>query len=241
MKTWATPNGVKVTRLLMGRSNIFLVSNDRFTMAVDTSIGFERRMALGRVRKALEGRKLDALLLTHTHFDHAGNTAAYRRTFGCSVMVHESEADFLKAGYSPVPDGSVPVTRILNRLDKHKIKFLVRTEPAVPDILIGSELDLNPEGIPVRIIHTPGHSCGSVAAVVDESIVITGDSIVHVFSRKIFPPFCDDVPALLKSWEALLATSCNLFLPSHGREVTRELFESSFLARTGKQKDDRDR
>jgi hydroxyacylglutathione hydrolase len=151
-------------------------------------------------------------------------------------MVHESEAGFLSTGYSPVPDGAVPATRFLNKLDKHKIRFIVGTRPVEPDVLIGEEMDLGAFGIPVMLRHTPGHSPGSVSVVVDDDLAIVGDNMVNVMMARIFPPFCDDVPALLRSWEKLLGTGCRLFLPSHGREIPRNLLERSFLTQTKKWK-----
>jgi glyoxylase-like metal-dependent hydrolase (beta-lactamase superfamily II) len=184
----------------------------------------------------LAGQPLSAIVLTHTHFDHAGNAAELNKIFGCRLMVHGSEAGFLRAGYSPVPNGAVPATRFLNKLDKHKISFLVGTKPVEPDVLIGEEMDLGTFGIPVVLKHTPGHSPGSVSLVVDNDVAVVGDNMVNVMPGKIFPPFCDNVPDMFESWKKLLGTGCRIFLPSHGKEIPRALLEFSFLTQKEKWK-----
>lgn len=75
-------------------------------------------------------------------------------------------------------------------------------------------------------IPTPGHTCGSVSLIVDGEIAVVGDAMVG--RRSIFPPFADDVPELVRSWQKLLDTGCGLFLPAHGRAKGRETLESSY-------------
>jgi hydroxyacylglutathione hydrolase len=40
-------------------------------------------------------RKIDYLILTHTHFDHAGNATNIKGVFGARVIVHKNEATIL--------------------------------------------------------------------------------------------------------------------------------------------------
>lgn len=217
-----------------GRSNVFLVSNPNMVLIVDTGVSFFGSILMRRLRKQLADRKLDLLVLTHSHFDHVANAARVKQEFGCPVAIHRSEAAFLRNGYSPVPRGSVKATKFLNRLDREKIRNLVRTRSVEPDLLIGETLDLSGRGIPVQIHHTPGHSAGSVTVIADNEIAMVGDNMVRMVTGKIFPPFCDDIPALLESWRRMLETGCSLFLPSHGREITRELLQNAYPAQMAK-------
>ena len=72
------------------------------------------------------------------------------------------------------------------------------------------------------IMHTPGHTSGSVSVIIDDEIALVGDTMFGIFRSSVFPPFADNIPELIRSWKSLLETECSLFLPSHGREKTRE-------------------
>jgi len=91
------------------------------------------------------------LVLTHSHPDHIGAAKAIREKTGCLVAAHEAERRWiedvdLQAGERPVPGfhnlvgGSVPVGRSLAD---------------------GDEIELW-EGHSLRVLHTPGHSAGSI-------------------------------------------------------------------------------
>jgi hydroxyacylglutathione hydrolase len=74
MKTWKTKNGSNIFRILSGRSNAFLISSNNLNVLVDT--GHDRLWQ--KLKKNLDNHNIkiiDYLILTHTHFDHAGNAA----------------------------------------------------------------------------------------------------------------------------------------------------------------------
>ena len=78
MKTWLTKNGIKITRILFGRSNVYMLSNNKSRVLVDTgSAGDEKRL----LKRLYETGKPDSVILTHTHFDHTGNAAAVKTRF----------------------------------------------------------------------------------------------------------------------------------------------------------------
>ena len=101
-------------------------------------------------------------------------------------------------------------------------------EPVDPDIFIDENYSLNNLGFNVDIIHTPGHSNGSISVVIDNSIALLGDTLFGVFGNSVCPPFADDTKILIKSWKKLLNTPCSLFLPGHGKEISRKLLESQY-------------
>jgi hydroxyacylglutathione hydrolase len=74
MKTWKTKNGSNILRILSGRSNAFLISSNNINVLVDTGPDTFWQ----KLKKNLDNhniKTIDYLILTHTHFDHAGNAA----------------------------------------------------------------------------------------------------------------------------------------------------------------------
>lgn len=232
LKQWNTEHGNTITRLVAGRSNVFLISNGPKALLVDTSWQHAwpaLRAALDR----LETGCLSALILTHTHFDHAENAARVKERYGVQVFVQQNEAAYLAQGNTPFPPGTTVFTRGPMAWLGPRLAPLVRYPPAQPDVCVGEAYDLRPLGFEAVLLHTPGHSAGSMSVIVNGEIAITGDAMFGVFPGDVFPPFAEDVPELVRSWKKLLDTGCRLFLPSHGQARTREQLLRGYEKRRG--------
>ncbi|MGE5424588.1 MAG: hypothetical protein ACM3N9_04445 [Syntrophothermus sp.] len=81
------------------------------------------------------------------------------------------------------------------------------------------------------LLHTPGHTAGSMSMIIDDEIALAGDTLFGVFKGSVFPPYAEDEELMIKSWKILLSTNCKLFMPSHGTSITRSLLEKSFKRR----------
>lgn len=90
---------------------------------------------------------IEAILLTHAHFDHIGGLEEVRAATGAPVYVHPQEAEWL---LEPELNGSTlfPVEE-------------VRCRPAEKTVEGGEQLTLLGETF--SVFHTPGHSPGSVS------------------------------------------------------------------------------
>jgi glyoxylase-like metal-dependent hydrolase (beta-lactamase superfamily II) len=223
-----TAGGTSITRLTPARCNIWAVTRNNRTILVDTGISFDR----SRIEHALERRVMipEAVILTHTHFDHAGNAAWLQAEYGAEVVVQEVEGEMLAAGDMPIPEGTYTVTRGLVSIGR-KIGPAFRYDPCRADHIFTDRFDLNRFGIDGYIIHTPGHSPGGATVVIDDEIAIAGDSIIGTTPGKPFPPFADDVEILFSSWKKIIDTGCRAFLPGHGRPVSREEIISEYNKR----------
>ena len=73
---------VDVEYMIMGvlANNVYIVSDGEGTMVVDPSCSADKILA------ALGERKLDAIVLTHSHFDHTGAAAELREATGAPVI-----------------------------------------------------------------------------------------------------------------------------------------------------------
>ena len=137
-------------------SNCYILHNGADALVIDPSVS--EKKVLGELAK--RSLKLNGILLTHGHFDHIWCAKGLREATGAPLYVHELDAEMLtdskKNAYTTFTGGNFTVGE--------------------PDILLheGDELSLGDEKI--KVIHTPGHTRGSVCFDTDE-ILITGDTL----------------------------------------------------------------
>jgi glyoxylase-like metal-dependent hydrolase (beta-lactamase superfamily II) len=230
MKTWETKSGYKIIRILAGRSNVFLLTNGIKNILIDTSVKSNWEKLEKRLN-TLNITQLDYLILTHAHFDHAGNSFKLREKYKAQVIVHESETSYLTSGDNIIPNGTNPLTRALIYLFAKKVFPRLKFEPCKYNLAVGSNLDLKDLGFNAYIIHTPGHTKGSMSIVVDNEIALAGDAMFGIFKWSIFPPYASDACQMIKSWGVLLDTNCSLFIPGHGSANNRKLVLENFEKR----------
>ena len=115
---------------------------------------------------------LALILLTHGHGDHAGSAAALQQAAGAPVAVHAADAWMLAAGRND----TLHPTSLEARLVK---PFVDRPFPAVqPDILLHPGFDLAPYGVRATVLHTPGHTAGSVSLRLASGDMLVGDLLM---------------------------------------------------------------
>ena len=227
MKSWDTKSGYRIIRILSERSNVFLLTNGKQNILVDTS----PKSKWAKLEKQLDKLKIDHidyLILTHTHFDHVGNAHKIREKFNSKVIVHITEAQYLLSGDNIIPNGTNPFTRVLVKLFAKRFLQGCRYEPCSYDILVDSSFDLKEFGFNATIISTPGHSIGSMSVIVDNEIAIVGDAMFGIFPWSVFPPYASAVKQMIESWGVLLKTDCSLFLPGHGSADSRSLLQKDY-------------
>ncbi len=110
-----------------------------------------------------ENAKIEAILLTHAHFDHIAGVKALQdvakdRGDNAMILLHKDElekvATFRNMGFA----------------------VGVKVEKFTPDILLNGGENINICGLEVRVIHTPGHSKGGVCYIVEDNI-FSGDTL----------------------------------------------------------------
>jgi hydroxyacylglutathione hydrolase len=168
------------------QENCFIVRQKGADRAVIVDPGDEA----DRLLKALEGLEIatvDAILLTHTHFDHIGAVAPVARATGAPVYCPELETRVLANIMDFVPwPGFGPF----------------ESYDADQTVAGGETLEL--AGMKIDVIFTPGHSPGHVTyAIRDEDALFSGDVLFQGSVGRVDLPG-GDWPTLLRSIESLV-------------------------------------
>ncbi len=229
MKSWKTKQGSEIFKVLDRRSNAYLICCENVNLLVDSGMELDFQYLQSNISTLLPNqRNTGYLILTHSHYDHCQNAFAIQKLEGCKIIMSENESEYAKNGYTPLPDGTYPLTRLISWIGVKLRPKWVEYVPFIPDILVTDELNLAGYGLPIRLIHTQGHSKGSISILVDNEIAIVGDALFGVFRNSVFPPFADDIAGMINSWGKLLDTGCQTFLPGHGNEITRILLQKEY-------------
>jgi hydroxyacylglutathione hydrolase len=164
--------------------NCFLFRGDGSDRAVVVDPGDEAERILGAVDQL--GVTVEAILLTHTHFDHIGAVAPVARATGAPVWCPEIETQVLADINSFIPPGFGP-------FESYEADHTVSG---------GEKLEL--AGMEIDVIFTPGHSPGHVTySIPDEEVIFSGDVLFQGSVGRTDLPF-GDWPTLLESLRNLI-------------------------------------
>jgi hydroxyacylglutathione hydrolase len=226
---WRTSGNYRVIRLLGRYSGSYLISKDDKFVLIDT--GCKRQ--LNKLRRSLvtlgvNKDSLAALVLTHTHFDHAENAAEIREIYQTKVIVHRSEAGFLALGDSPLAKKCTFFSWCNMNVFTKLARWLIKYPSVKVDIMVDDKLDLSFLGFDAYIIHTPGHSLGSISVIVDGEIALAGSAISGFFPGLILPLFFEDKEKMITSLKRLFDTGCSIFIPAHGMDCNRLVLHKTY-------------
>ncbi len=149
------------------------------------------------------------IVLTHCHVDHVRGAAALKAATGAKVAVHEADADFVsgKAKY-PLPGGAIGFFfRLLSPF--------FRVAPVVPDL----RLKENDRVGRLTVIHTPGHTPGSISLYdKDDKVLFVGDAARFLKGRLQgpAPQFTPDMGQAKASIGRLSKLEFEVMLSGHG-------------------------
>lgn len=219
----------KVKRISLGMVSSFLVFKPGSAILVDSgNSGSEERIVEVLGRNGLDPGMLKLLILTHVHADHAGSARGLKELTGCRIMVHESEKERLQRGFAPIPGGTRWKARLLVALGRTVARRLGKFPGVEADLTVEHEAELDEFGFPGRVIHTPGHTHGSMVVLMEQGELIAGDTFFGLKGKVHFPPFAEDLPALLHTWRSLRSLPVKTIYPAHGRYFDRANFLDEF-------------
>jgi glyoxylase-like metal-dependent hydrolase (beta-lactamase superfamily II) len=118
---------------------------------------------IGRIHRRLTelGLKLKQILVTHAHIDHVGGALRLKRLTGAPIYMNENDLP------------------LLTMMENQASWLGVATpETAPPDESLDDGLSVGLERYPAQVLHTPGHTQGSVCLhFVPLKLVIAGDTL----------------------------------------------------------------
>jgi glyoxylase-like metal-dependent hydrolase (beta-lactamase superfamily II) len=159
----------------------------------------------GLERASIKPQEIKLILLTHGHWDHIGSTKEIQALTGAKVLLHQKDMHFLGEAHISQPPGFTTWGKIIIAM-----LSLYTSNPHIPtfevDMVAGDdEISLAEFGIPGRVVHTPGHSWGSVSFLLDGGQAFVGDLAMNMFPMRF--SFCRSL-AMIFSLSKKAGGSC---------------------------------
>jgi glyoxylase-like metal-dependent hydrolase (beta-lactamase superfamily II) len=214
---------LKVKRLFLGNSFAYLLIFNGTAVLIDTGLGCRvEKFQMALEEEGLSLESLELIIVTHAHYDHVGGLKELKRLTGAQIVSHIMESDKLELGKSPVPHGTMAFSKPISWLGCAIFKSCIRFPGVKVDFTFDNEMEIPVENKILRLLHTPGHTSGSISVVVD-NYAFVGDTLFHLLPNRIFPPFADNLNELALSWKALLNSGAKIFYPGHGKPISCKL------------------
>ena len=216
----------------VGVTNCYLLKSSHSNILIDTGYKGKTKIILDFLsNNGISPKSIRLIILTHAHYDHIGNASELKKITGAKILVHKKDIPLLKLGVTEKM--SAKPLNIWGKVLLNKISSIdTRFNPLEPDIIIDSDYDLSTYGINGKIIHTPGHSKGSISVVLDSGDAFVGDLAMNGLPLRIGagePVFGEDIHEVYRSWRKLVDNRIHILYPSHGNSIDIKVIQKILL------------
>ncbi len=175
------------------------VIKDKITVLIDPGSENYLERKLEEMREdGIDAKEVDLIMITHLHPDHCDATVALKELSGAKVALHPSQL------------------RYLDIMAEEALKFIGIGMEKKFDADLVLEDKLNIGNTELKIIHTPGHSPGSVCFyTLAKKILICGDLVFEKSVGRTDLPF-GNKEELKSSIKKVSILDTELLLPGHG-------------------------
>ncbi len=199
--------------------NVFLLTERKLTL-VDTGYkGGAGRIISEVSRLGYAPSDIANIVITHHHADHVGNLSELKRASQATVFAHPADAPYID-GSLPQPGPARP--RWLGRLPAPLLR-LWSAQPAAVEILV-KDGDKLPILGGTRVLHTPGHTPGSICLFIKpERLIIAGDVLNNRLGLGLpSKAFSTDMTQNIRAIKRLAALDLKLACFGHGPPLTHD-------------------
>lgn len=191
-------------QISMGPVNAFVIESNGELTLIDTGFKNSTDKIFAAIEKA--GKKpenIKQIILTHSHPDHSGSAAAIKNKLNVPLYIHEEDATLLEQGIG----GRLPHEVSPGILNKILFNLFIKKSPNQTDAVVVDEKLKDGDVLPIagglKVIHTPGHSKGHVALLLEsDGVLIAGDlcaNMMGLWYSTVYESRAEGVKSILKA------------------------------------------
>ena len=216
---------MRIHTLFTGIANTHIVENSRGVIVVDAGMPRQVRRIANKIRALGHSPKdVRLILLTHGHIDHAGSAVALKRLTGAPIAMHRADARLTATRDLKIPPGRSGVVDAAGSVLR-AFGWVVPLEAFTPDVWLDDGMSLRDFGFDARVVHTPGHTAGSVSVSFDDGTVFVGDALLNLLHVS-FPLWWEDPAAARESACRLKSVRPRVCYSGHGRPFDLNALEA---------------
>lgn len=154
---------------------------------------------LAALERAIEGRSVSHILVTHTHRDHSPLARPFSDRTGAPILAARPPKLVVHASGDMDED---------------------EDEDFRPDVILSGGEILSGDGWTLEALATPGHASNHIAfALIEENALFSGDHVMGWSTTVVAPPD-GDMGAYMTSLDTVIARDFSTLWPTHGAPIT---------------------
>jgi glyoxylase-like metal-dependent hydrolase (beta-lactamase superfamily II) len=194
----------------MAHANVYLLINGKELTVIDTGTSGNAQKTVEYIQKiGHQPTDVKTIILTHCHMDHMGSVKELKDLTSAKVAVHMEDADYV-SGKKPLPKPKNVLFRA--------VSSFVKPEPVQVDVILkeGDKI------AGLTVIHTPGHTPGSIMLLNEEKrVLFAGDTLRYDGKKVSGAPenFSVDPNQVRESIAKASKLNFDIMLPGHGETL----------------------
>ena len=199
--------------------NCYWTTSDEGVVIIDTANPKSEKKIMTQLEEAGKNpADVKLIIITHADIDHVGSAAALKELTGAKLAIHEADADKIKGDAR-----RKEVRGFIGIVFKIMMTF-IKYRKVEADILLkdGDEI------ADFRVLHTPGHTEGSIMFYRPDQVLITGDALLSDSKGQPRAPIKAFTLDMHQAWNSLRKVddlNFEMMLPGHGKIILENASE----------------
>lgn len=170
----------------VGSAAVFLIQG-KANILFEAGMAYGSEQMIQKIEKELDGENLDAVLLSHSHYDHVAGLPAVRKRFPCAKVYASQRAKEILTKQSAL----ITIRRLSSEAAQAAgLPFdeNYRDEDLSVDVGLKDGDKIQIGGFLVEILETIGHTKCSVSYVVDGELMLCSETVGVLGPKKEYMP-----------------------------------------------------
>jgi Zn-dependent hydrolases, including glyoxylases len=202
-------------------TNAYIIEEENVAILIDPAGEDNAKNIYKMINNTPLKEKIQLIVLTHGHNDHVNGVNFLSEKIKAPILIHEGDMPLIgKSKYA------LHTRKLIGKIGRKFISDIAYSEEFKPEMIMkGNSLSLEKWGIKAKVIHTPGHTKGSVSIIYKDNIFV-GDTFMNIF-RPSEALFAENFQQLDLSIKRIMMLQFNMLFPGHGKSFTKEVLIKS--------------